>query len=95
MSKGHNTVTDVNSLIAPANAYREKLVVQVHTVTSGSITLGFGENAVYLQGIQLLQAGSVIAIAGALARSAVYGICNTGQSSVVGYQENLGICSGT
>ena len=91
--KGHNSVTAASSLIAPANVYRDKLVIQCLSVTGGSVSLAFGEPAQYGYGVKLLAANSVIAVAGALSRLAIYGICNTGQSAVVGYQENLGICS--
>ena len=93
MAKGTSTVLATTTEIAPANVYREKLVLQVHSITGGSVSLGFGVDAVYADGVQLLAAGSTIAVAGALARSAVNGICTGAYSAVVGYQENLGICS--
>ena len=93
MGKGTVTVLATTTEIAPANEYRDKLVLQVHSITGGSVSLGFGVDAVYADGVQLLAAGSTIAVAGALAGSAVNGICNAGQSAVVGFQEGLGICS--
>jgi hypothetical protein len=93
MAKGHQTVTAATTEIAPANVYREKLVLQCHSITGGSVSLGFGVDAVYADGMQMLAVGSTVAVAGALARSAVNGICDAGQSAVVGYQEALGVCS--
>jgi hypothetical protein len=91
--KGTAAVGATSTLIAPANVYRAKLVLQCHSITAGSVSLAFDEDAVYAEGVQLTAAGSVIAVDGALARSAVYGICTGANSAVVGYQEALGICS--
>jgi hypothetical protein len=55
--------------------------------------MGFGEAAVFANGIQMRSVGSVMVVTGSLSREAVYGVCNTGLSAAGGYQENLGINS--
>ena len=93
MGKGTSNVSAVSSEIAPANQYREKLVLQLHSITGGSVSLGFGVDAIYADGVQLYAAGSTIAVSGALARLAVNGITTGVNTGVVGWQEHLGICS--
>jgi hypothetical protein len=76
----------------PANTYRDKLVIQMRTSNPVSLAFGTDEPAIFLDGVQLRTAGSVIIITGALARESVYGVCDTGQTASGGYQEALGIC---
>lgn len=90
---GTSHVTAASTEIVPANVYRQKLVLQCHSITGGSVSLAFTENAFYAEGVQLTAAGSTIAVDGALARGAVNGICTGVNTAEVGYQENLGICS--
>jgi hypothetical protein len=92
---GSWSTTDASSLIVPANVYREKLVVQMRSSNLCSLAWDNGLEAgvaVFTQGVQLRIAGSVIIVTGALARSAVYGICDTGLTASGGYQEHLGVC---
>lgn len=85
MVKGSWDATVASSEIVAANEYRDKLTIQLH---SGDATaLGFGEAAVYAEGIRLVTAGDVIELTGAITRGAVYAICDTGNSSAGGYQE--------
>lgn len=96
MSAKGSWVSDATAsqLIVPANPYREKLVIQQRTITAAHYTnVAFGEDAIVGSGYQLRTAGAVLAVAGALARLAVYAICTSGGSATGGYQENLGICS--
>ena len=86
---GSWTATAVSSEIVPANVYRDKLVVQM--TSANPVSLAFGEDAVFADGVQLRVAGGVVIVTGALAREAVYGICPT-NDGVGGYQENLGVC---
>ena len=79
----------LSAMIVPANEYRDKLVVQMRS--GNPVSIAFNEDAVALDGVQLRIAGSVIIVTGALARSAVYGICPTSDGTG-GYQENLGVC---
>ena len=81
--------SSASAVIVPANVYRDKLVVQMRS--SNPVSLAFDEAAVALDGVQLRQAGSVIIVTGALARSEVRGICPTSDGTG-GYQEGLGVC---
>jgi hypothetical protein len=84
------STTDASTLLVPANVYRDKLVIQMRSVNPCS--LAWDETAIFLDGVQLRVAGSVIIVTGALARSAVYGICDTGLTANGGWQEGLGVC---
>lgn len=83
-----------SQLLVPANVYRAKMVIQARTLSAGNMSLGFGVPAVAGQGMQIVAAGGTVAVAGELARLAVYGICSTGAATASGgYQEDLGVCS--
>ncbi len=85
MTRGAWAATAASSEIIAADEYRDKLTIQLH---SGDITaLGFGEAAVFAEGIRLVAAGDTVEIEGALTRGAVYAICDAASSSAGGYQK--------
>jgi len=84
MAKGSWNALDTSSEVIPASEYRDKITVQLH---SGDVTaLGFGESAVYGEGILLMVAGDSVELAGALSRCAIHAVCNVGKVSSGGYQ---------
>ena len=93
--KGHWSIDSTGSqLLVAANYNRAKLVIQARILSYGIMALGFGVPAVAGQGMQIVAAGGTVAVAGELARLAVYGICGTGAATATGgYQEDLGVCS--
>ncbi|MFA5766837.1 MAG: hypothetical protein WC919_02860 [Candidatus Paceibacterota bacterium] len=88
-AKGSFSAGVTSAEIVPANEYREQLVIQLRTGTS--VSLAFGTAAVLSKGYQLMSAGSVCVIDGALAGEAVYAI--SAAPFTGGYQEALGIRS--
>ena len=93
--KGSWSCDDTASVeLVPANVLRSKVVIQARVVSAGVVALGFGQAAEAGKGVRLMATGSVIAVAGALAPEAIYGICETGSATASGgWQEDLGICS--
>lgn len=90
MEKGSWSADATSVIGAPiiaANADdRGSVIIQL---TAGDPTsLAFGEIAVFGEGLQLVNVGDWIRVPGHLGRLAVYGICDGGNSSSGGYQEN-------
>jgi len=88
MAKGSWSATSASGQLVPANAYRDKLIIQMNT--SDPCSLGFGEAAVFDEGIRLRTTGTIMIVTGELARKAIYGICDTNKTATGGYQEGLG-----
>ena len=89
--KGHANMTNASTVIAPANYYRDKLVLQLQGSNANNVAIAFGEDAVYADGFRLTSVTPICMIVGAMAREAVYGICTGSETAVVGYQEDLAI----
>lgn len=86
MDKGSWSATASSGKLVAANTYRGSVIVQL---TSGDPTsLAFGEDAVFGEGIQLVSVGDFVEVRGHQARLAIYGICDTANSSSGGYQES-------
>ena len=87
MAKGSWTGTALSAIIVAADANREYLtIILTNNVT---VALAFGEAAVAVEGIQLLNAGDSVRVQGHLARGAVYAIGNTGAGSYQSEQLEL------
>jgi hypothetical protein len=86
IGNGSWAATAASSELVAANNDRENVVLQLH---SGSATaLGFGEAAVFTDGLQLITVGGTITIKGHQARMAINGICDGGNTSTGGFQES-------
>lgn len=87
---GSWTSADASTEIVPANEFRDHLFMQFEISNSNgySVSLGIGEAAVVLEGVQFWTGGSIFTIHGADARKAIYAINNvSGQTCTGFYQE--------
>ena len=87
LEKGAWAATAVSSEIVAANEYRGSLVVQLQS-GSDPTSISFDEDAVFDEGVQLIDAGDFVEIKGHMARLAVHAICDSGNTSAGGYQES-------
>lgn len=86
MAKGTWAATAANAELVAANAYRGSVIVQL--LSGDPTSLAFGEAAVFDEGVQLRAVGDAIEVRGYQATLAVYGICDTANTSSGGYQES-------
>lgn len=84
MAKGAWSATASTSELAAISTYRGSVIVQLQ---AGDPTwLAFGEDAVVGEGLLLKDVGDYVEVKEPLARLAINGICDTGNSSDGGYQ---------
>lgn len=85
MGKGAWSATATTSELVAASTYRKSVLIQLQS--GDSTAIAFGEAAVFGEGILLQDTGDYVEVKEPLARLAINGICDTGNSSDGGYQE--------
>ncbi len=86
IEKGSWSATATSSELIAESDDRGSLVVQLQS--GNRVSLGFGEDAVFGEGVQLGTDGDSVEIKGHQARMAINGICDTGGTASGGYQES-------
>ena len=84
MTKGTWTATAVDSVILAADASR--IEVDLQYASGDYAYLGFGEAAVYGQGIRMSPTSGFLKVSDSRAKMAIHMICNTGCTASGGYQ---------
>ena len=92
MALGTLTVTGGggSEALVAANVYRDNILIQVQS--DHDVYLGFGEDAVTLQGVALLEPGAWAKVFGDKARQAI-NVISTG-NAVIGYETGKDIVLG-
>jgi len=86
MSKGAWAATAATAEVIAEDQTRESLTVQLTTAASSPTNLAFGVDAVFGQGVQLVNIGDSVTVRGHLAKLSCDAICNSGLTSGGGYQ---------
>lgn len=84
MAKGSWAATAATAELVAASMYRGSVIVQLQS--GDPVSLAFGEAAVFGEGILLKDVGDYVEVKEPLARLAVNGICDSGNSADGGYQ---------
>ena len=89
MALGTKTLTGAaaSAAIVAADGHRDNILIQVQS--DHDVYLGFGEDAVTLQGIALLEPGAWVRVSGVKARGAINAV-STG-NAVIGYETGVDI----